>query len=800
MSKRFFDILFLGLVILALLGMGGCASGGGSAGLTTQDSTPPPSNTPTQPYQTIDPFEYTYNTIHGDITVKYGSGSYLDDNNFPKTDKYKIADYGFFQITTQGRHDGTSRNPQETQDAGPFFNAGVVHRADLNGDGHQDFFYEGFFEGDREDMPRSYLHAFLNDGNGHFVYAPELFAGGSAPCINYGDLDYKTDPNHECGFSRHFSRSLVADFNGDGIDDFFRPSILHLSNNGVFENMSTSNLPSWMFAIDDNPDTKNGAYSHDMYAGDIDNDGDLDIFGSWTHSDTSQHTNHTMGMLINNGSGNFQTVNWNFYKMPSASEVGAEHILWNTTAAIGDFDNDGSVDVSVGWANPGQAKYYGFANTYENSSGAVFWNDGNMDWSKQWTELPSNFFGANGIANDMEVMDINNDGLLDIVLASTPADPYYDGRVIQLFLNNGNRSFSDVSEQYGSITKYAEGLDSGWWNGEGTLHILDFDNDGDLDIVDSVNGTYVLLNNGGSFELYDNFPNQGNCGGCRYFPIEIDGKWQYDFIGYTDERSYNSQTSTFFQVLDPPLMEMLNDVTTKPLGYADSIFRSTLLLNDFRNQTKGNRVFGKVADQTNMIGYSYSNDNGIGLFVGDFSGNYDGSFLGFDWQYENVHAGISYSNNNFVGENKTKWYGTGNADLETETINLFKEWSYLLTDTIITKFGFSVNKTDVKEFTEQGSAFNVNIDEFDMIVGNLFADISKIFNTQYGMTYLTLGAEYYETREVDIVFSDKLNFTHKEDLYVGKLGAYHTFNNFYLSAELDTEGREIYQIGFTLKF
>ena len=68
------------------------------------------------------------------------------------------------------------------------------------------------------------------------------------------------------------------------------------------------------------------------------------------------------------------------------------------------------------------------------------------------------------------------------------------------------------------------------------------------------------------------------------------------------------------------------------------------------------------------------------------------------------------------------------------------------------------------------------------------------------MTYLTLGAEYYETREVDIIFSDRLNFTHKEDLYVGKVGAYHTFNNFFFSAELDTEGREIYQIGFTLKF
>ena len=219
MSKKLVDLILIGIVVFAIVG---CASGGGSAGLVTEPTTPPPSNnTPTQPFQTIDPIEYTYDTIHGNITVTYSSGSYLDDNNFPKTDKYKIADYGFFQITTQGRHDGMSRNPQETQDAGPFSNAGVVHRADLNGDGHQDFYYEGFFEGDRDDMPRSYLHAFLNDGNGHFVYSPELFAGGTSPCINYGDLDYKEDPYHECGFSRHFSRSLVADLNGDGIDDFF---------------------------------------------------------------------------------------------------------------------------------------------------------------------------------------------------------------------------------------------------------------------------------------------------------------------------------------------------------------------------------------------------------------------------------------------------------------------------------------------------------------------------------------------------------------------------------------------------
>tara|TARA_B100001964_G_scaffold120668_1_gene134042 strand:- start:1190 stop:3202 length:2013 start_codon:yes stop_codon:yes gene_type:complete len=492
----------------------------------------------------------------------YGPGSYLDDSHFPKTDKYKIADYGFFQITTVGRHDGMSRNPQEVQDAGPFLTAGVVHRADLNGDGHEDFYYEGAFEGDREFTPNQYLNAFINDGNGHFVNSPDIFAGGTSPCINYGDLDFKTDPYNDCGYVRHLQRGLVGDFNGDGIDDFFKPSILHLSNDGVIENKGRTNLPSWMFAIDDDPNSKNGAYSHDVVAGDIDNDGDLDIFGAWSHNADDYepgdyHCQCGPGVMINDGTGNFTTTNWNFYQMPLPYEIpgGADHILWNTTAAIGDFDSDSFGDVSVGWANPNQAKIYGFGDEYEFSAGAVFWNDENMDWSKQWTELPNNYYGVNGLANDMETIDFNNDGYLDIVLASTKVDPYYDGRAVQFFLNNGDGTFSDVTSTYNpDIGKYANGNGASWWNGEGSLHILDFDNDGDLDIVDSVHGTYVLINEVGTFSIYDNFPDQGKCGGCRYYPVEIDGKWQYDFIGYTDERTYDSQIAKFFQVLDPPLI------------------------------------------------------------------------------------------------------------------------------------------------------------------------------------------------------------------------------------------------------
>ena len=62
---------------------------------------------------------------------------------------------------------------------------------------------------------------------------------------------------------------------------------------------------------------------------------------------------------------------------------------------------------------------------------------------------------------------------------------------------------------------------------------------------------------------------------------------------------------------------MMNDITTKS-RYADSISKSTMLLNDLRTQTKGNNVFGKNVESTNMIGYSFSGETGLGLHVADF--------------------------------------------------------------------------------------------------------------------------------------------------------------------------------------
>jgi hypothetical protein len=96
-------------------------------------------------------------------------------------------------------------------------------------------------------------------------------------------------------------------------------------------------------------------------------------------------------------------------------------------------------------------------------------------------ELPANYFGANGNANDMEVFDFDNDGYMDIVMASTTHEPYYNSRVIQFFKNNGGTSFSDVTGVLSpDFAKYANGNPySNWWVGQGKIHILDYDHDGD---------------------------------------------------------------------------------------------------------------------------------------------------------------------------------------------------------------------------------------------------------------------------------------------------------------------------------
>ena len=98
MSKKIVDLILIGIVVFAIVG---CARGGGSAGLVTESTHP--NNTPTI-FSNYRPIEYTYDTIHGDITVTYSSGSYQMITTSQKQTNTKLLTTA--STTPQGRHDG----------------------------------------------------------------------------------------------------------------------------------------------------------------------------------------------------------------------------------------------------------------------------------------------------------------------------------------------------------------------------------------------------------------------------------------------------------------------------------------------------------------------------------------------------------------------------------------------------------------------------------------------------------------------------------------------------------------------
>ena len=142
MSKKLVDILLLGIVILALIGLGGCASGGGSAGLVTTDPTPPPtggsnSNSPSDERIPFDEFTQSFDDVYGNVVVTYGMSPFTTEGLAESTEKFRIADYGFMRITIDGKHNGSNEGAESTQ-PGPFENGGYWFEADLNGDEHVD--------------------------------------------------------------------------------------------------------------------------------------------------------------------------------------------------------------------------------------------------------------------------------------------------------------------------------------------------------------------------------------------------------------------------------------------------------------------------------------------------------------------------------------------------------------------------------------------------------------------------------------------------------------------------------------
>nr|WP_294895419.1 VCBS repeat-containing protein [uncultured Pedobacter sp.] len=207
-------------------------------------------------------------------------------------------------------------------------------------------------------------------------------------------------------------------------------------------------------------------YFASVTAGDIDNDGDIDLFVTDNKSISR--------FLINDGAGNF--------KEDLAIYPGE---LWGKpyfTSELYDINNDGYLDLVTG------GQEYNGAKTIILLGNA----SGNFMTSRMVT-IPA--ISGFGVIIDIDFIDYDKDGKTDVLITRTGdgklEQGYYKGYYLQLLKNSGS-TFDDVTK---TVLKDNASTTARWVN---LIRVQDVDNDGDLDITtdDKLYGLSWINNNG----------------------------------------------------------------------------------------------------------------------------------------------------------------------------------------------------------------------------------------------------------------------------------------------------------------
>ncbi|EAQ27853.1 FG-GAP repeat domain protein [Erythrobacter sp. NAP1] len=305
----------------------------------------------------------------------------------------------------------------------------------------------------------------------------------AGPITTFANSTALAGIDHSFGFSEGLN-PMVAQFAGgaaagdidnDGDIDVFvargdlQPNLLYVNQGGSF--IESAGVAGLDFTI--GPST-NGRHSGPTF-GDLDGDGDLDLLLGGLEGGP-------MKLFANDGTGRFTDVT-------AASGFDRAQADQTISMALGDYDADGDLDVLMAhWGTPRDPAIPGETET--------LWRNDSQPGAFAFTPVSATTGIANLLAFDLPqgvlganfdytfapgFADIDGDRDLDILMVS-------DFRGSKVLLNNGNGTFSAST-----FTPDDE-------NGMGAA-IGDFDNDGDFDwFVSSINGNRLFENlGGGSF-------------------------------------------------------------------------------------------------------------------------------------------------------------------------------------------------------------------------------------------------------------------------------------------------------------
>ena len=312
----------------------------------------------------------------------------------------------------------------------------VLAVADLNGDGRDDVLAGGRDDYNRGAAPedrltKATLHVFAGNGDGSFRHAPELV---------------------EDTIEARYAVVVAADFNGDGGADlavfdagvyvqeqsrgYGNPPQLFLSSSEgrLRPSSALADAVGREHELRPNPDYSGPADLHLKLAtaGDIDGDGDLDL---WVES--TGGANVTSHFMVNNGDGTF-TVD--IARAPRQLLHNPPPEYWrHVGAALVDLDNDSDLDLALGQIRD-------LDPTHINQFSIVLVNDG-AGYYPARVELPHPAFNDGyTAAHALTHFDVNADGFEDLLLVHQrnddgPPDVIpWTGRYVQALVNRGTPS------------------------------------------------------------------------------------------------------------------------------------------------------------------------------------------------------------------------------------------------------------------------------------------------------------------------------------------------------------------------
>jgi enediyne biosynthesis protein E4 len=255
----------------------------------------------------------------------------------------------------------------------------------------------------------------------------------------------------------------------------------------------------------------------------------------------------------NNGNGTFTDV---------TKKAGVGAAGWSASAGFFDYDNDGKLDLFVtryldwnfktnrycGEKRPGYRAYC-HPDNYDGMTNILYHNNGDGTF----TDVSEKAGVANPRGKGLGVAfaDYDGDGYTDIFVANDSVQCF-------LYHNNGNGTFSEV----GLLAGVGYNEDGKTFAGMG-VDFSDYDNDGlpDVVITDLSNERYILFRNNGDGSFRD-ATNQSGMGSAtlsfsgwstHFFDFDNDG-WKDLFVAQSHVMDTIEKTSPNLRYLEPPLL------------------------------------------------------------------------------------------------------------------------------------------------------------------------------------------------------------------------------------------------------